>query len=164
MLTSRAYCLPTCSRSRLWPRGLAGLDVLPLPLLFPMGSSLHRVLGGRTQHICHTQLHKTGHHRLTRVMNECHQVQELLSSKGGSPMVTTSSTAARAEHLIPNQETRSSLGNSQGSSWNSRGAAGWESQGLGSACVEQGQRLQHLYALSPSPTSIWGYGGVTIWC
>lgn len=68
--------------------------------------------------------------------------------------------------LIPNQETRYSPGNCQGSPWSSlpsHRTARWESQGLGSAFVEWGQRLQNLYP-SPSPTAISGYGGGIIWC
>lgn len=34
---------------------------------------------------------------------------------------------------------------------------GRERQGLGSAFVEPGQRLRHLYSPSPSPVVTWGY-------
>lgn len=57
------------------------------------GSSLHKVLGGCTQHISHMQLHKTRQHQLMRVTNDCHQFWGLLSFKDGSPMVTALLTA-----------------------------------------------------------------------
>lgn len=63
-------------------RDLVLLEVLPPPLPFPTEAP-GTGCGWVYQNICHTQLHKTRHHRLTRMMNECHQVCELLSTKMG---------------------------------------------------------------------------------
>lgn len=118
-----------------------------------MGSSLPRPWGGHSGSYLSHAVQKTKQQLVMMMMRECCQVWELLSTKNGSPTVTSSSTAgARAECLIPNQKAQCSLRNSLGTPGTAlalHGAAGWESQGLGSALL--GGWLSPHHLSSPKP-------------
>lgn len=83
-----------------------------------MGSSLPRPWGGHSGSYLSHAVQKTKQQLVMMMMRECCQVWELLSTKDGSPTVTSSSTAgARAERLIPNQKAQVLTQELPGDSW-----------------------------------------------
>lgn len=82
-----------------------------------MESSLPRPWGGHSGSYLSHAVQKTKQQLVMMMMRECCQVWELLSTKDGSPTVTSSSTGARAERLIPNQKAQVLTQELPGDSW-----------------------------------------------